>query len=88
MISAFGVVSLVVFLVCCVGLVLHFQLMKRRERADKAIQIWESMDDEMEDKPLDDLVQGDAEAALREYNAYISRFPGIIMAKILGFTPL
>ncbi|MCL2189106.1 MAG: LemA family protein [Defluviitaleaceae bacterium] len=77
MITSFGVVSLVVFGVCIVGMVLHFQVMRRRSKLDDLLAA-------DEDEKTDTQALG---FAIAEYNTYIARFPGIIMAKMLGFTP-
>jgi Ca2+/Na+ antiporter len=80
MVSVFGIVSFVVFALCCVGLVLHYRLMKKRIRLDNAEytkQISEG-DTETETK------ETEYETALADYAACVSRFPYNVIAKILN----
>jgi hypothetical protein len=86
MVSLFGVVSLIVFVLCCAGLVLHYHVMKRRARLDEALQrIEESREDEADvlTESGFEALNREYEAAYADYQTCISRFPGIIMAKIL-----
>jgi len=97
MISIFGVVSAIVAILSIAALVLHFKLMQRRGALEDALANMkaalyplESEDDENEEAPAatQEKVEEAAKAyndAVKVYNEYISRFPGIIMAMVVGF---
>ena len=84
MISIFGGLSILVFVLCVAGLVLHHRVMKRRWRLDAA----EEQLDDMESS--EDYSSEEYDAALREHNEAqtdyadcVSRFPGNWVAKLL-----
>jgi hypothetical protein len=94
MISAFGLISAVVAIVAIVALVLHHKLMKRRALVDETfLQVDELMyfaEDETEE--ASDAILYELENALNAYNnsvkiynEYISKFPGNVMALLVGF---
>lgn len=94
MISLFGFASAVVATVSIVALVLHFKLMEKRGVVDDALakinELLFLAEDEDENKALDASSEEIKDAvrayndAVDVYNAYISRFPGKIMAVIVG----
>ena len=69
---------MLVLVVCIIGLVLHYQIMLRRGKLDDLLRLSD------ETQTTDERALG---YAIAEYNSYIKRFPGVIMAKILGFSP-
>ena len=85
MITSFGVLSLVVLVICIVGMVLHYQMMLRRGRLDDLLRVLEET--ETLDETTTSKNERDLGYAIAAYNTYIARFPGVIMAKILGFVP-
>jgi len=94
MISVFGVISAVVAVASVVALVLHFKLMQKRSVVDDALakvnELLFFAEDEDESGALDatsegiEAVTGAYNDAVSIYNAYISCFPGKIMAVIVG----
>ena len=85
MITSFGIVSLIVFFLCVAGLVLHYSVMKHRTRLDLALEALEILAEE--DETTDEkytAAQEEYDNALTAYKACISRFPGNVVAKVLG----
>jgi len=94
MISAFGIISAVVAIAAVAALVLHFKLMQKRGAVDDALAEINALlflaEDEDGSK-LSQTTSEDIEAAtgayndaVDVYNAYISCFPGKMMASIVG----
>ena len=98
MISVFGVISAVAAAVSVAALVLHFKLMQRRTAVDEALAAANELlyfyeDPDEADEEIPDVSREEAAAAVTAYNdaalaynAYISAFPGKIMAA--GFVRL
>ena len=86
MISLFGGISLLVFLLSIGVLALHYYVMKRRTRLDLAIEALDEALEIAEETNAPDPAEArqEYEAALAQYNACVSRFPGNIVAKILS----
>ena len=83
MVSTFGIISLVVASVAICALIMHFKLMKKRTGVDDAAVILTEALDAMMDEPIDAIrAYNDAVDA---YNFYISKYPGKIMALLVGF---
>ncbi|MCL2603980.1 MAG: hypothetical protein FWD90_05840 [Defluviitaleaceae bacterium] len=83
MISIFGIVSFIIFAVCCAGLVLHYLIMKKRVRLDNALHELETHEADTDASVLE-AKEKEYEAAYADYHAYVSRFPFDIIAKILN----
>jgi cbb3-type cytochrome oxidase subunit 3 len=85
--TAFGIASIIVFALCCTGLILHYYVMKRRTRLDNALTALEILreGETLEDSEKSDFTTANKEyeAALADYKACISRFPWNVMVKIL-----
>ncbi|MCL1862861.1 MAG: hypothetical protein FWF78_04775 [Defluviitaleaceae bacterium] len=84
MISAFGVVSLAVFVISIYALILHYKLMKIRTAMDENLSNLEFLQQEENSETAEALHS--ANNAINAYNAHISRFPAKFMAIILGFS--
>jgi len=92
MISIFGILSAVAAVVSIVALVLHFKLMQKRSAVDDALikmdELMYLQDEENEEtleaRSLEDAT-GAYNNAVNAYNDYISKFPGIVMALVVGF---
>ena len=83
MVSTFGIISLVVALVAIYALVMHFKLMKKRNGVDDAATMLTEALDAMTDEPVDAIRAYNN--AVDVYNFYISKYPGKIMASLVGF---
>ncbi|MCL2287266.1 MAG: LemA family protein [Firmicutes bacterium] len=97
MISLFGIISAVVAVVSIIAMVLHFRLMQKRGAVDEALASINDIlyaiteyDDDNEEAPAatSEEIEEAARAyndAVKIYNEYISRFPGKIIALVVGF---
>ena len=91
MISIFGGVSVFVAVVSVYAMALHHKLMQRRSRVDEAIAViheLKMLPDESELLQNDIDIEKEAIAAYNEvagdYNAFISKYPGNLMAALVG----
>ena len=88
MISAFGIISAVVAIAAVAALVLHFKLMQKRGAVDDALAEINTLlflaEDENTPTEAIDAATGAYNDAVDVYNAYISCFPGKMMASIVG----
>jgi len=83
MVSTFGIISLVVALVAIYALIMHLKLMKKRAGVDDAAVVLAEALDAMMDKPIDAIRAYNN--AVDAYNFYITKYPGKIMALLVGF---
>ena len=83
-VSAFGVISLFVAVVAIYALYLHKELLELRTNVDKWLQ---KISDILEFDILEDCtdIVDSYNNAVNAYNAYIAKFPGKIMAVLVGF---
>jgi len=92
MISIFGIISAVVAVVSIVALVLHNKLMQKRSIVDDSlIRLNELLFLAEDEGEMPEVTSEEIEAAtevyndaVEIYNAYISCFPGKVMAFIVG----
>jgi len=89
MISLFGGISAFIATVCIYTLVLHHKLMQKRSHVDNALaQIddllyYQKHDKEDLDANIKDAVKVYNDA-VGHYNAHISKFPGAVIAGLVG----